>query len=96
MTDSFAKNDSEALILLRERVREGRDRDQKVDDKLDKILDTLHKMDTKTQIIDHGLTSLSAQHSETKARLDAVEDDKRGVWAHVASVISQIALWGAK
>ena len=96
MTDSFAKNDSEALILLRERVREGRDRDKEVAEKLDVIIESLHKMDTRTQLTDHGLNALRTEHSETKQRLDAVESDKRGIWAHAASILSQLALWVGK
>ena len=96
MTSSFSKNDSEALILLRERVREGRERDIKVDAKLDTIISTLHAMDTKTQLTDHNLSALRTEHGETKARLDTVEADKRGLFAHVAGIVSQIALWGAK
>lgn len=97
MTESFdSKNDSEALVLLKERMREARLRDQDFGRKLDTILETLHEMDTKTQITDHRLNALHAEHQETKARMDALESDKRGVWAHVASILSQIALWTTK
>jgi methylase of polypeptide subunit release factors len=97
MTESFdSKNDSETLVLLKERMREARERDKEFNAKLDQILALQHAMDTKTQITDHNLSALRTEHAETKARLDAVESDKRGVWAHVASIVSQIALWGSK
>jgi len=97
MTESFdSKNDSETLVLLKERMREARERDRAFNEKLDQILSFQHAIDTKTQLTDHRLNALHTEHSETKARLDAVEADKKSVWLHVASILSQIGLWGAK
>lgn len=97
MTEDLGpRNDSETLVLLKERMREARERDKEFNAKLDQILELQHAMDTKTQITDHRLNALHTEHQETKSRLDAVETDKRGAWAHVASILSQIALWTAK
>ena len=97
MTESFdSKNDSETLVLLKERMREARERDKEFNAKLDQILELQHAMDTKTQLTDHRLNALHTEHQETKMRLDAVEADKKSVWLHVASILSQIGLWGAK
>lgn len=97
MTDSFdSRNDSETLVLLKERMREARERDRLLGEKIDRILDNQHDMDKKTGLTAERLESLQKEHAETKSRLDAVETDKRGAWAHVASVLSQIALWTAK
>ena len=98
MTENFdqPRNDSEAIILLKERMNEARERDREFGSKLDSILDTLHAMDTKAQLNEHRLNALSVEHGETKGRLDALESDKKNVWLHVVSVLSQIGLWGAK
>ena len=53
-------------------------------------------MDTRTQLTDHGLNALRTEHGETKQRLDSIESDKRGIWAHAASILSQLALWVGK
>jgi hypothetical protein len=97
MTESFdAKDDSELLVLMKERLRTAHIRDQDMLAVQNKILEQLHQMDTRSQITDHRLNALHTEHGETKARLDAVEADKRSVWLHVASILSQIGLWGAK
>ena len=98
MTENFdqPRNDSEAIILLKERMKEARERDREFGGKLDSILDTLHAMDTKAQLNEHRLNALSVEHGETKDRLNQLESDKKNVWLHVTGILSQIALWISK
>lgn len=97
MTQSFdAKDDSELLVLLKERVRTAHLRDEKLDEKLDMIIKNQHEMDKKADRTADHLAALQDDHKETKARLDTVEADRKSVWLHVASILSQIGLWGAK
>jgi hypothetical protein len=97
MTESFdAKDDSELLVLMKERLRTAHIRDQDMLAVQNKILEQLHQMDTRSQITDHRLNALHTEHVETKGRLDALESDKKNLWVHLASVLSQIGLWGAK
>lgn len=97
MTESFdSKNDSETLVLLKERMREARERDRQFVAKLDQILENQHEMDKKAGLTAERLEKLKEEHAETKARLDTVEADRKSVWLHVASILSQIGLWGAK
>lgn len=106
MTESFdSKNDSETLVLLKERMRVSAIRDREMIEVQQSILNQLHAMDTKIALADRRvgvhselIKALTGDCEEVKKTLKeevkvAVEtavQNKGTMWTAVAGVVSGV------
>lgn len=106
MTESFdSKNDSETLVLLKERMRVSSIRDREMVEVQQAILKQLHEMDTKMAlserrigvhselikaIKDDGEEVKKTLKEEVKAAVETAVQNKGTVWTAIAGAITGV------